>query len=108
MKCPKCGRETLEVLNEAEELLYLCEECEILINGDEDDYEITKLYNVEDIEATMLYHDDLEVKEINIGDPCMADFVHKCLRCNSYGFEVAPGEFECASCGFAWEVQSFE
>jgi DNA-directed RNA polymerase subunit RPC12/RpoP len=64
MRCPKCGSKTLEVLNDNEELLYLCEECEILISGDEEDYEITKLYGLDDLEFGMLYHDDLVLKEI--------------------------------------------
>lgn len=34
----------------------------------------------------------------------MEEVVHKCIRCNSVAFEVAPGYYHCPKCNFEWEV----
>jgi len=108
MKCPKCGNTLTEYLDEDQELCVHCEDCDLIMSIDESVYKILE-YADEDIEATLLYNDDVKLMELCSGDdPCMADYVHRCLRCNEYGFEVAPGEFECASCGFSWEVVNLE
>lgn len=109
MKCPQCGKVVMEIYNSKDELFFMCEDCEMLVMETEDGtYKMVPIYNADDVEATMHYEDDLVLKELHLGEPCMSDYVHKCLRCNAYGFEVAPGEFECADCGFSWEVHNFE
>jgi len=108
MRCPKCGNVLTEYLDEEQELGVYCEKCGLMMSIDESVYKLVE-YSDDDIEATMLYNEDIKLMEIHTnGESCMSDYVHKCLRCNEYGFEVAPGEFECVSCGFSWEVTNLE
>jgi hypothetical protein len=97
----------MEYLDEQQDLCVYCEKCDLMLSIDESIYKILE-YTDEDIEATMLYNEDIKLTELYSGDPVMSDYVHRCLRCNEYGFEIAPGEFECASCGFSWEVMNLE
>lgn len=40
----------------------------------------------------------------------MADYVHRCLKCNSIAHEISPGTYKCGDegCGFEWEVVNFD
>lgn len=108
MICPKCGHVLTEYIDEEQEPCVHCENCDLIMSIDESVYKILE-YSDDDIESTLLYNEDVKLVELNVGDePVMADYVHKCLRCNDYGFEIAPGEFKCVSCGFTWEVHTIE
>ena len=34
----------------------------------------------------------------------MADYIHKCFKCQTVCFEVEGNRWECPCCGFTWEV----
>lgn len=67
--------------------------------------------NLNGIIATIIYKGEKALDFINIEDTDIEDmqeYVHKCLRCEAYCFEITKSVIECPKCGFQWEVLSFE
>lgn len=107
MKCPECDNLLSELTDNNGDTFLCCMKCGLVMSSYDSDYRI-EFYDADDIEASMLYDkDNIKLKEIITGE-CMENYVHKCLRCNSYGFEVSEGNFECMKCGFEWEVFTVE
>jgi uncharacterized Zn ribbon protein len=48
------------------------------------------------------------VQKIDSGEASMADYVHKCLHCNSTAVDVNDGRYICTDCTFEWEIVKFE
>lgn len=38
----------------------------------------------------------------------MADYVHRCLKCEQIVDEISPGVYRCPDCNFEWEVVRFD
>lgn len=50
----------------------------------------------------------VKVDKIKHGEASMADYVHKCLQCESTAVDVNNGLYKCTDCDFEWEVVEFE
>lgn len=42
--------------------------------------------------------------EGEITKPLMADYIHRCLMCNTISYEKEKDSWHCPECGFEWEV----
>jgi len=49
-----------------------------------------------------------KIDKMERGEASMADYVHKCLQCESTAVDVHDGTYKCTDCGFEWEVVRFE
>lgn len=49
-----------------------------------------------------------KIGKMEKGEATMADYVHKCLQCNSTAIDVDDGTYKCMDCGFEWEIVKFE
>jgi len=106
MECPECGNVLNELTDGSGDMFLCCMDCGLVMPLNDSEYKI-KFYEADEIEAAMLYDDNIKLKEVVMKE-CMEGYVHKCLRCNAYGFETTPGNFECMKCGFEWEVFTVE
>ena len=50
----------------------------------------------------------IKVGKIERGEASMADYIHKCINCNSTAVDVIDGNYKCTDCGFEWEIVKFE
>ncbi len=49
-----------------------------------------------------------KIEKMENGEATMADYVHKCLQCNSTAVDVNVGTYKCTDCDFEWEIVKFE
>lgn len=64
--------------------------------------------DIDDIIATLIYKDNFKVMEMEKDKEFMEDYIHTCLKCGELSFEIADNVYKCYTCGFEWEVISFE
>ena len=50
----------------------------------------------------------VKISKMESGKASMADYVHKCLQCDSTAVDVNDGTYRCMDCDFEWEVVKFE
>ena len=50
----------------------------------------------------------VKISKMESGEATMADYVHKCLQCNSTAVDVNDGLYKCMDCDFEWEIVKFE
>ena len=50
----------------------------------------------------------VKIDKMDRGEATMADYVHKCLQCESTAVDVVDGKYSCKDCDFEWEVVRFE
>jgi len=113
MKCIGCGKDgAIIALIEA----FPCRHCEgeihLEYNVCRECGQSWKTVDGEFISKTMLfdmglgeaYFEESDMKEEKT--PCMNDFIHKCLKCNTICCEIEsnPSLYRCPACGFEWEV----
>jgi len=110
MICPDCGRVLTEHIDKDEDELYLeCKICGFMTSLDDSVYQLVEFQDMEELDTFLLYHDDIDIVEVTSAtSECMSDYLHKCLRCNQYAFEVKENSFKCMKCGFSWEVYKSE
>lgn len=51
--------------------------------------------------------DYIKISQLEAYETCevkMADYIHKCLMCDSLAYETSPTEYVCSVCNFSWEV----
>lgn len=49
-----------------------------------------------------------KIDKIDRGEASMADYIHKCIKCESTAVDVNNEFYKCTDCGFEWEVVRFE
>jgi hypothetical protein len=49
-----------------------------------------------------------KVERMDSGDASMADYVHKCIQCQSTAVDVNDGLYKCTDCDFEWEMVKFD
>ena len=50
----------------------------------------------------------IRIDKIDNGEASMADYMHKCIQCESTAVDVNNGQYKCIDCGFEWEIVKFE
>ena len=50
----------------------------------------------------------IKVSKMDDGEATMADYMHRCVQCQSTAVDVINGEYKCTDCGFEWEIVKFE
>jgi hypothetical protein len=113
--CPKCGSNDTYIFFEEEIPCSHCDEINTVIyHACNHCATLWKSVDGEILEDSLLSDEQLEDM---LGDSIdnfeghllevegtMSEIVHRCLRCRTISFEVAPSVYHCPECSFEWEV----
>lgn len=95
--CKHCGED-----NEVEGLV--CQDCGAMwrsIEGEILDETILSKQLVDNLFEPLDLEFDINATELN---STMNEVVHRCIRCNTISYEIAPNHYHCPECSFEWEV----